>query len=512
MAISRGKEFTINMIANLINFVLNIGIGFVLTSYITARAGADAYGFVGLANNIVGYAALITMTLNSVASRFMAVAFHRGDHDKADVYFSSTFSADLIICSALGIATIPFIWNLEQILHIPNHLVWDVKWLFFFIILNFLTTTITSVLDSATFITNKLYLSSIATMSYTLIRALLMLLCFALFPTWILWVGVATCIGNLVQVFLKFIYNRKLTPDLRVKRSKYSWKATKNMLSEGIWNSISQLQQILQTGVSLLIANLSVSALDTGLLSIAQTIPTTLISLASSISWLFFPDQTRLFAQGKKQEMIDETLDAMKICGFVVNTIFVVLLINGMDFITLWQPGQKIRRIYILMVLTLLGVLITGVAGPIQIIPLIINRLRPYSLTLVMFGIGSVITTLLIENNTNLGIFAIALIPGFFDSLANILFVPIYVSRNMRTSCKQYYKIYGIYIFATVVASILSFGTYHMFHPTIITWKSFIIECIVTSIITVICDGFILLGKRGRKVLIASIKIHIHRG
>lgn len=510
MANSRGKEFTINMVANLVNFILNIGIGFVLTSYITARAGADAYGFVGLANNIVNYAILITMTLNSVASRFIAVAFHQGDYDKADVYFSSTFSADLIICAVLGVAAIPFIWNLEKILNIPNHLVWDVKWLFCFVILNFLTTTIASVLDSATFITNKLYLSSIATMSYTLVRALLMVVCFAFFPTWILWVGVATCIGNFVQVSLKFVYNRKLTPDLRVRRSKFSLQATKNMLSEGVWNSVSQLQQILQSGVSLLIANLSVTALDTGLLSIAQTIPTTLVSLASSIAWLFFPDQTRLFAQGKRKEMVNETLDAMRICGFVINTIFVVLLVNGKDFITLWQPGQNINRIYILMVLTLLGVLIAGVAGPIQIIPLIINRLRPYSVTLVLFGIGSVLTTLILENTTNWGIFVIALIPGLFDSLANTLFVPIYVSRNMRMSSKSYYKIYGIYLLTTVIASILSFGIYRLLPRTKVTWGLFILECVVTLLITAICDAFILLGKRGRKILVTAVMKRIH--
>lgn len=511
MANNKGREFTINMVANLVNFILNIGIGFVLTSYITAHAGADAYGFVGLANNIVGYASLITMTLNSVASRFIAVAFHRGDSEKADMYFSSTFSADLIICAVLAAAAVPFIWNLEKILNIPTRLVWDVKWLFFFIILNFLTTTIGSVFTSATFVTNKLYLTSIATMSYTLVRALLMVVCFTFFPTWVLWVGVATCIGNLVQVFLNVVYNRKLTPDLMIDRRKFSWIATKNMLAEGVWNSVSQLQQILQSGVSLLIANLSVTALDTGLLSIAQTIPTTLSSLASSISWLFFPEQTRLFAQGKKKEMVDETVDAMRICGFVINTIVVVLLVDGMDFIALWQPGQNIRRIYILMVLTLLGVLVTGVAGPLQIIPMIINQLRPYSVTLVLFGIGSVLTTLVLENTTNWGIFVIALVPGFFDSLANTLFVPAYVSRKMRMSSAIYYKIYGIYILATAVAAILSFGAYQLFPQTGATWGSFIVKCLVTALITVVCDLLILLGKRGRRVLVATVKKRLRK-
>lgn len=80
----------------------------------------------------------------------------------------------------------------------------------------------------------------------------------------------------------------------------------------------------------------------------------------------------------------------------------------------------------------------------------------------------------------------------------------------MRMSSKSYYKIYGIYLLTTVIASILSFGIYRLLPRTKVTWGLFILECVVTLLITAICDAFILLGKRGRKILVTAVMKRIH--
>ena len=66
---NKNKQFVINLIASLVNFVVNMGIGFAITPFIVSRVGAEAYGFTGLANTMVGYATLFTIALNSVAGQ-----------------------------------------------------------------------------------------------------------------------------------------------------------------------------------------------------------------------------------------------------------------------------------------------------------------------------------------------------------------------------------------------------------------------------------------------------------
>lgn len=86
------KQLLVNMVASLVNFAVSVGIGLVLTPYIVRSIGAEAYGFVGLANTFVSYAQLLTIALNSVAGRFITVAYHEGDDSKANGYYSSTLA------------------------------------------------------------------------------------------------------------------------------------------------------------------------------------------------------------------------------------------------------------------------------------------------------------------------------------------------------------------------------------------------------------------------------------
>lgn len=118
MYMSKNKQFIINLVASLVNFAVNMGIGFVITPFIVGRVGAEAYGFAGLANTMVGYATLFTIALNSVAGRFITVAYHQGNKRKADTYFSSTLAANLVMTLILTVVAVPLIVNLEHVIHI----------------------------------------------------------------------------------------------------------------------------------------------------------------------------------------------------------------------------------------------------------------------------------------------------------------------------------------------------------------------------------------------------------
>lgn len=494
------KQFAINLIASLVNFLVNIGIGFVLTPYITENVGAEAYGFVGLANNMVNYASLFTIALNSVVGRFVTVAYHQGDKEKADRYFSSTLWADALMVLGLTVVAIPLILNLENVLRISPRLVTDVKWLFLFVFLNFATTTLATILNVATFIKNKLYLSSLANIAYSLVRVLVMVICYLLFPTYVLFVGLATCAGSVAMALLNYVFTVRLTPELKFRRRDISWKATKELLASGIWNAVVKLQQILQDGLSLLIANLVVSPHDMGLLSIAQVVPTGLSSLTGTISNLFSPLQTKYFAQHRKKEMLDQIKAGMRIAGIFTNVILVILLIDGFDFIRLWQPHQDHTEIYWLMMATLADFSVSGVATTLQGIPLLVNHLRGYSIAWLASGAISLLVTLMSVWMTPWGIYAIALVPRLLEIIMNVTFVPIYAANCIEVPVRSFYWIYVQDLFATLVASAVSFAAFlPLGHAH--SWAKLILECIVTGILTLVTDFFLLIGKNERTLL-----------
>ena len=90
-------------VAYLINYLITL----FLTPYVTDNIGTEAYGFVSLAKNIAQYATYATLALNSLAGRYISVEYHRGNKDKSNTYFSSTFYGDVGIGGTLYLGGIP---------------------------------------------------------------------------------------------------------------------------------------------------------------------------------------------------------------------------------------------------------------------------------------------------------------------------------------------------------------------------------------------------------------------
>ena len=90
---STEKQIAINMFFSIVSFVVSLGISFFVTPYITSQFGSEAYGFVKLADDFTRYAALFSVALNSMASRFLILQRERGDLGSAKKYFSYPFTA-----------------------------------------------------------------------------------------------------------------------------------------------------------------------------------------------------------------------------------------------------------------------------------------------------------------------------------------------------------------------------------------------------------------------------------
>ncbi|MFK2103172.1 hypothetical protein ACIXFR_17455 [Bacteroides fragilis] len=155
------KRFAINMIAQVIAFLVNVGIGLLLTPYIVKSIGKEAYGFVGLANNFISYAQIVVLALNSMAARFVTICVNRGEYVQASKYFSSVFYSNLFLSIILFVFSLVVVVNLECLINIPVEMSNDVKMLFALIFLNFILSVFFSVYSIATFTRNRLDLASI---------------------------------------------------------------------------------------------------------------------------------------------------------------------------------------------------------------------------------------------------------------------------------------------------------------------------------------------------------------
>ena len=125
--VTNSQQLLINIVAQLLSFGVNIGIGFFLTPYIINTVGSTSYGFVGLANNFVSYVQILTTALNSMAGRFIAISFYKKNIQEVKKYYTSVLYANILLSVILTLPCTLLLLYMDKIINIPTDILLDVR-------------------------------------------------------------------------------------------------------------------------------------------------------------------------------------------------------------------------------------------------------------------------------------------------------------------------------------------------------------------------------------------------
>lgn len=424
------KQLARNMIFNILLFVINLGISFFLTPYIVNNIGREAYGFIPLINNMIGYTSIITTAVGSMAGRFITMRLYKDDYEGASYYFNSVFLANIVLSAIFTVLSIITICYLPHILNIPDYLLSDVKWLFVFTVLSMLLGLSTGILGCGCMIKNKIDVSVSRSLIQNAVRVGLILLLFACLKPSIVYLSLSAFISALLGVYYNFKFKRQFLPEIPIKPKKYfSWSKLKEVTFSGIWNSVNQLSNLLLYQLDLLITNIFIGAAATGEYSLAKMMPTLILSFLASLSGSFYPKFNILYAQDKITELNALVKKSIKVVGLFIAIAIGLLIVYSDAFYTLWVPGEDANNLHWLTVVTVAPMIFGGSINPVFGLFATANKLRVPSFVLLGAGILNTAVVFILLKTTNLGIWAIALTSAIQGGLRNALFSPIYGAR-----------------------------------------------------------------------------------
>lgn len=418
---TKNKQLAVNLIASMFAFAVSAGINFFLSPFIVSNVGEEAYGFVSLSNNIISYFSIVTIALNSMASRFIAVAYFKEDIENANEYYSSNFFANLGLCLVFAPIIIIGITNIHW-LNISSGLVTDVQLLMTFIAVNFMLDLLTTNLGISYYIKNKLYISSIISIGGYLLKVILLLFLFSSFQTHIAYVGFATLAVNMFIQGNNLIQKKRLVPELKIKPAYFKLKKIGQLITAGIWNSITRVGGILQDGLDLLITNLMLSPSEMGILAISKTIPTLINNLLGTLVSSFIPNMTELYAKGKNEQLKKSVKQAMKIIGMLIDLPIALFIGFGDAFFRLWVPTQDAELLQTLSILAIVPWAVMGQATIIHNIFTVVNKIKVNSLLVCASGLLNVFTVYGLLKNMGGGLFVVAGISSVYSILRNVLY------------------------------------------------------------------------------------------
>ncbi len=498
------KNNVFNIVASIVTLLVTTLISVVLSPYIVKTIGVEANGYITLANNFISYAMLAQVALNSMGSRFLMMAYYKGDYEKANKYYSSLFFGDLFLGIIFALIGGTCIWQLENILQISPHLVNDVKLLFLLLFSNFIFNTIITVWSSAPYIKNKLYINSGISIIIAVSKAIITFLLFIVLKPSIWFVGIGVFASGLIGVLLCFITSKKLLPEFKISRKKFSWAHTKELLSSGVWNAISSLGTILISGLDLLLANLFLGPTEMGVLSLAKTMPFFVSNLNSTISTVFTPSLIIDYSQNNLDGIVKTIKQSSKTISIICSLPLAFLLVFGFDFYALWQPTQDAQLLFILSCITIAGRCFFTGMEPLFSVFTVVNKVKENSIINIITGITSVVGTFLLLKFTGLGIYAIAGTSVVCCFVKNIFYVIPFSSKYLGLSKFKFYN--------TVFSSVASCGILCLmglvFRYIFVcdTWIKLILCAFVFAIVGIFITFMSILNKQERKEIFKFFK------
>lgn len=489
----------VNLFSSIIVFIVSMAINFLLTPFILKSLGNEAYGFVGLSNTIVSYASVVTIALNSMCGRFVAIEWHRGDKDTANIYYSSVIATNIIFSVVIIISSIIFILNLDSFLDIPKELKRDISLTFLFYFINFCIGLFNGVFSVGIFVQNKLYLISIRNAISSLILATFIVLLFYFFKPLIAYIAISALIASTFVFFSTIVIVKKIAPQLKFRLKNYSFNHIKTLIKSGIFNSFNALNRILLTGMDLFICNIFLGANLTGLLAVSKAAPIIAESFVAQISSVFAPKFIELYSKQKLYDLIEEIKFAMRIVSFIVIAPISIFIVFGVEFYTLWlhfKPQDEIKLIYEISIITLVPILLISQVFVLFNLDTTTNKLIRPAIANTILGFVTISAQIYILKYTNYGVYGMVIIGSILYSLRIAIFDPINAALNLNLKITTFIKtfIHTLIVFF-IVLCLMYLGKYYL-NFNIQNWLDFLLASILFGVFGYIISLFLLFSTK----------------
>lgn len=504
---SMNKRMAVNLIANFTAFAIQFGINLFLTPYIVNSLGSEAYSFIPLTNNIIGYVTIINVAFYSMTGRFISVALNQDDAKRANIYFTSSTIANCVLTVFLLIPSFCLVFFAEKLIVIPSYLVQDVKLTLVFALCSMNISMALASFGSVYFVKNRVDISARRNIEGNIIRVVVLVSLFAFLKPKIYFINATMLIVTIYSCCANVYYTRKLLPEIHLRKTNFRLSAVKTLLSSGIWNSVNELSTVLLTTLDLLLANLLAGSVASGSYSVAKTVPNFVQSIISTLVAVFVPQLTIYFAKNKIESLVKDIDFSVRLIGFISAIPIGFLLAAGEVFFRLWVPTQDAHLLHGLSCITLVALAITSCTSLTNNVFTVTNKLKVPSLVLLAFGVANTICVIGLMKYTPLGIWAIPIAALCVGILRSLIFNPMYAARCLNVDRGIFYPSIAKGISCTLVMFAVTVA-YMQVLPTG-NWALLTLCGVICTIISSFLCLYIVFNKEERDRVIGLVSKQI---
>lgn len=497
------EQLPINVITNILVFILSVVINLFLTPFYIDTVGIEGLGLLRLALSIPMYTSLVTIFISGAVSRYLVIALQQADMKQANAVFNTAFVSLAVLLIVFFPILFILFFNIDAFLNIPSQFSNNVSWLFMAVLFTSMISLISTVFMIPAQAYNRLEIVNITKVIVTVVQTALIIILLSFFPKIISMVGLAFAIGSLLSLLLAIKVWRKFSPELIIHFSLFDKEIFKKISGTGSWLIVGHLGTLLFLYVDLLIVNLFFGAESTGEYSIGLQWSTLIRTLAGVFAGVIAPMILISYAQKNISKLIDISRMGVKFIGLIL-ALSIGLIVGFSEPLLLLWIGQEYVELAPLLWLMLIPLVINLSVMPLFSLTTAHNQVKIPAIITVIMGILNVALAIGISFWFDFGIYGVALASAIILTLKNSLFIPIYSAKVANVKTFTFVKAMLPGLLFVIIVSGLSLLINSYF--SIVSWSSLVTSGLVIVFFVSGLMWFFALSHKERSYLIDVVK------
>lgn len=444
-----------NISSNLALVLFNLLISLWYTPFLVHGLGSELFGFIPLANSVINFLGIITLSLNTATGRFLTIELGKNNTTRANQIFNTTLTGSIILISSTLPIAMGLVILVPNLFNVPVYYVPDVRFLFIGTICAFFLTTLRSNFLVATFAKNRFDLRNIVALIARIGQIVIIVILFRLKTPSLLHISLGAIVASILSFIGDYSLWKRLLPGLRVNFRAFRKKLMNPLMSTSVWVLVYQIGSTLFINTDMLVANRTLELSTAGMFGALLVIPKNLRIMASAVGSVWAPTFLTKFSNSDLKGMDSIVLYTVKLIGFTIA--LPVGLIAGLakPFLKTWLGAEYAIMTWVLVVM-ICHLSVNLISIPFVNVQVTLNKMALPAIFSLTLGVANYI--LAVNLSRVIGAMGIVAAGGLMLTANNFLIMPLYAARIMNLNWWHYLRRLLPIILATLGVAIASYA------------------------------------------------------
>lgn len=495
------RQFIKNFGTSGVLFVLQFGIGFILTPILIDAFGLSSFGIIRLATSTTFYIGIISKSFSGAVDRFFVIELQKKNEKDANKVLNTA----LIINFVFFLITLPFLvlvsFNAERIFSIPAEDVSASHFLFLAVQLNFFINIFTSPFYAPSSALNRVDVKNAVEIVNRSLNLIFSIFVAKYFSSSIGNIGLIYIVLGIINFSLMAYFGYRFAPFLKIGIGYFDKEKAKKLLHMSLWLLFDAIGTIIFLNSDIIFANMIYGAEVGG--KFGAVLVT--VTLTRSIGNMFSKSVSPLIYRAYSLNQFDYIQKIVRISTRTIS-IFMGLIVGllgayAKNLLHLWL-GKDYIDLWWLVFFLQIPWCFTVAMAPIYIMRTAHNRIKIPTIILIVAGALNILFIFFAGKVLSLGFFVIPLFGSLFFNLRHVMEL-IYLWRvkiidELKLIISIFYGIItiGIGYFIGSIVNTIFYGS---------SWMYFFLSGFTSFFINLILVWYIILKKSERAFFLQNV-------